>query len=239
MQDQLIPVVSRPVGSESIPTVNARELHTFLEVGKDFSNWIKDRIDSFSFVENQDFVCSPVLASEGRGGHNRKDYHLSLDMAKELSMVERNAKGKQARQYFIECERVAKSVPALPTDPMAILRLTFEALEKQQQELSEVKSDIQFIKDNVRLHAWQCKELQLAVNVKVNEFHKMTGVDYKQLYPGVWNKLKLKMQVNSYQSIPAVQFDNALAVVTAFTIRDMPDYVKAQALDLQGVDHES
>ncbi len=125
-------------------------------------------------------------------------------------------------------------VPALPTDPMAILKLTFEALEQSSKRIEAVETDIQFIKDNVRLHAWQCKELQLAVNVKVNDFHKQTGVDYKQLYPGVWNKLKLQMHVNSYQAIPAAKFEDALAVVQAFTIRDMPDYVRAQALDLQG-----
>ena len=100
------------VGEATIQTVNARDLHAFLEVGKDFSNWVKDRIDQYGFVENQDFVIdSPKLANQtSRGGDRRsKDYHLSLDMAKELSMVERNARGKQARQYFIECERRAKA----------------------------------------------------------------------------------------------------------------------------------
>jgi len=105
----LIPVFRANIGGVEVDAVNARDLHAFLEVGKDFSNWVKDRIDRFGFVENQDFVCSPILASKdqpaGRGGHNRLDYILTLDMAKELSMVERTPKGKQARQYFIEIER--------------------------------------------------------------------------------------------------------------------------------------
>ena len=107
--NELIQVAERQIGDGAIQTVNARELHAFLEVGKDFSNWMRDRIQQYGFVENQDFVCSPILASkkqDARGGHNRKEYHLSLDMAKELAMVERNDKGKQARQYFIECEFV-------------------------------------------------------------------------------------------------------------------------------------
>jgi len=74
-------------------------------VGKDFSTWIKHRIDAFEFAEGSDFVFSPVLGT-GNRGRPAKDYHLTLDMAKELSMVERNAKGKEARQYFIECERL-------------------------------------------------------------------------------------------------------------------------------------
>ncbi len=107
--NELISIGQGTVGNQQIQTVNARDLHSFLEVKKDFSNWIKDRIEKYGFTENQDYVCSPVLASEGRGGQNRIDYHLSLDMAKELSMVERNEKGKQARLYFLECERRAQS----------------------------------------------------------------------------------------------------------------------------------
>lgn len=120
----LVAINERIVGERTIQTVNARDLHAFLEVGKDFSNWIKDRIGQYDFTENQDFVCSPVLASEGRGGQNRIDYHITLDMAKELSMVERNEKGKQARQYFIECERKLKdpafSIPQTYADALQL-----------------------------------------------------------------------------------------------------------------------
>ena len=96
-------------GSTQVPTVSARQLHSFLEVGKVFGAWIQDRIGSFGFVEGQDFVIvegliSPNLARTS-GGRPAKEYYLSIDMAKELSMVERNEKGKQARRYFIECEK--------------------------------------------------------------------------------------------------------------------------------------
>lgn len=114
----LIPIAPSQIDGQQCNTVNARDLHTFLEIGKDFSTWIKDRIESFGFTENQDFVCSPILGSEGRGGHNRKEYHLTLDMAKELSMVERNDKGKEARLYFLACERQAKQITI---DPMTCL----------------------------------------------------------------------------------------------------------------------
>jgi phage anti-repressor protein len=129
----LIKIAKASVGSDTVQTVNARDLHIFLEVGRDFSNWIKERIDQYEFVEDQDFVCSPISASNGRGGHNRKDYHLTLDMAKELAMVERNEKGKQARQYFIECERAAKAAPAvakrLAVDPALSALRQAKALE--------------------------------------------------------------------------------------------------------------
>ncbi|OPB29498.1 antA/AntB antirepressor family protein [Bartonella sp. WD12.1] len=107
--NNLIEIKKQVIDQETVQTVNARELCAFLEVGKDFSTWITNRINQYEFVENQDFVCSPILGSKGRGGHNRKEYHLTLDMAKELSMVERNDKGRQARRYFIECEKKLNS----------------------------------------------------------------------------------------------------------------------------------
>jgi len=107
--NELIALNQSAINGEFQQTVNARELHAFLGSKQDFSTWIKNRIEQYDFVENQDFV----LASENseaslHGGHNRLDYFLSLDMAKELAMVERNEKGKQARQYFIECEKQLK-----------------------------------------------------------------------------------------------------------------------------------
>lgn len=87
------------------------------------NDWIRNRVEDFGFQENQDFITlTRLLVSGGK----RKDYYISLDMAKELAMVERNAKGKEARLYFIDCERIAKSktaVPALPSYPEALRQL--------------------------------------------------------------------------------------------------------------------
>lgn len=85
-----------------IQTVNARELHAFLKNRQDFSTWIKNRIADYDFVENQDFITAPQKYGTANGGYaTRKEYYITLDMAKELSMVERNEQGKQARRYFI------------------------------------------------------------------------------------------------------------------------------------------
>ncbi|EED0553413.1 phage antirepressor Ant [Escherichia coli] len=104
MTTQLIPVFEGTISNEPTLLVNARDLHGFLEVGKDFSNWIRARINEYGFVEHLDYILfSPNLAKTL--GRRRKDYHLTLDTAKELAMVERNEKGRQIRRYFIECER--------------------------------------------------------------------------------------------------------------------------------------
>lgn len=109
--NELIKIEPSHIGGEAIQTCNARDLHAFLEVKARFNDWIRNRIEDFGFQENQDFITlTRLLVSGGK----RKDYYLSLDMAKELATIERNAKGKEARRYFIQCERIAKQVTARP-----------------------------------------------------------------------------------------------------------------------------
>ena len=105
MNAQLIPVFNGTISNETALLVNARDLNTFLDVGKRFASWIVERIAEYGFVENQDFmIISQVREKIGRG-RPAKDYHLTLDTAKELALVERNEKGRQVRRYFIECEK--------------------------------------------------------------------------------------------------------------------------------------
>lgn len=95
--------------------VDARELHTRLQIGKDFSTWIKDRIANYGFQEDLDF--SPILGkSKGLFGRPAIEYHITLDMAKELCMLERSELGQQARRYFIRMEKEAlQARQSLPT----------------------------------------------------------------------------------------------------------------------------
>ncbi|CAM6972684.1 antA/AntB antirepressor family protein [Shigella sonnei] len=115
MTTQLIPVFEGTISNEPTLLVNARDLHGFLEVGKDFSNWIRARLNEYGFVENLDYILfSPNLAKTP--GRRRKDYHLTLDTAKELAMVERNEKGRQIRRYFIECEKKLRNIQPVQTE---------------------------------------------------------------------------------------------------------------------------
>lgn len=106
------------IGEATVQTTDARCLHAFLGIGKDFSSWIKGRIEQYSFVENVDFVIVYPAPQNGGAGNRgaRVEYTLTLDMAKELAMVERTPRGKEARQYYIECERRALAVPARPAE---------------------------------------------------------------------------------------------------------------------------
>jgi phage anti-repressor protein len=124
----LVPVFVGELKGRLQLLVNARDLHAFLIVGRDFSNWIKERLEEFGFVEGEDY--SPNLAKISEGpGRPRTEYHLSLDTAKELAMVERNEQGRKVRRYFIECER--RLLQAATVKPAALpdLEPLFEKLK--------------------------------------------------------------------------------------------------------------
>ena len=126
--NELIPLHQQTINSEMVQTVSARELHAFLDVKTKYYDWITKRIQDYGFRENDDYVCltekKVTQTSDGReGSANILTHYTTLDMAKELSMVERNDKGKQARKYFIECEKqlheqIASLTPT-PTPPVA------------------------------------------------------------------------------------------------------------------------
>ena len=117
--NQLIPLQSQTINGNAVETVSARELHGFLGVSSKFADWIKNRISEYDFVESQDFISfSKYLENGGRS----IEYYITLDMAKQLAMVERNDKGKQARRYFIECEKKLKSqIAPQPVQPIGEL----------------------------------------------------------------------------------------------------------------------
>ncbi|WP_323972267.1 antA/AntB antirepressor family protein [Aeromonas hydrophila] len=106
----ILPINEFLMAGKFIKTVNARELHTFLGVGRGFSTWVQDRIAEYGFIEGMDYTIVEALRSPNSGSTKArpqrvKEYLLALDMAKELSMVERNTEGRRARRYFIDCER--------------------------------------------------------------------------------------------------------------------------------------
>lgn len=101
---QLIKVSKNEQGQQ---VVSARDLWKFLDVNYDFSTWIKRRIEKYDFIENVDFTLVRGFPQNcGKlGGRPKEDYILSMDMAKELAMIENNSPGRAARRYFIQCEK--------------------------------------------------------------------------------------------------------------------------------------
>ncbi|EME5047779.1 antA/AntB antirepressor family protein [Campylobacter jejuni] len=135
MQTQIQIYNDKTIGAE-INSANAREIFQFLNSLQDYSNWIKNRISHYNFIENQDYIIELVYTK----GRPRKEYYITLDMAKELCMVENNEKGRQARRYFIECEKRLKNLEAEQMQKLAFHQsLGYKSQLKQQKEHYENK----------------------------------------------------------------------------------------------------
>lgn len=134
MTNSLITVFNGLIQNTSVQLANARDLHLFLEIKSGFDNWIKNRISDYGFIQDEDYI----IVHERTNGRPRKEYHITLDMGKELAMVERNEKGRQIRKYFIECERRANSQNQ--QQPLALpepeKKYTFEFTEYELEQLT-------------------------------------------------------------------------------------------------------
>ncbi|MDO9883299.1 antA/AntB antirepressor family protein, partial [Glaesserella parasuis] len=126
----LIPVFNGSIQNTQIQLCNARELHQFLESKRQYANWISERITDYGFIQDEDYI----IVHERTNGRPRKEYHITLDMGKELAMVERNEKGRQIRKYFIECERKANSQNEQQISPLTITPEQQRAIQEAVQQ---------------------------------------------------------------------------------------------------------
>jgi len=177
MNNTLIPVFESTINEELVQTVNARELHAFLESKQDFSTWIKARIDHYGFVENQDFTRFHRKMEANNA--TIIEYHISIDMAKEVSMVERNDKGKEARRYFIACEKKLNDISSLsPAELLVRQSQMLLSVEKEQRRQAE---EMKLLTDRQRI-----------TEVKIEDF--ANGAEHFSIT--AYNKLFRKNQIS-------------------------------------------
>ncbi|EAJ6128476.1 antA/AntB antirepressor family protein [Campylobacter jejuni] len=169
----------KTIGAE-INSANAREIFQFLNSEQEYANWIKNRISHYDFIENQDYIIELVYTK----GRPRKEYYVTLDMAKELCMVENNEKGRQARRYFIECEKRLKNLEQEKMQKLAFHQsLGYKSQLKQQKEKYENK--IKALKYDLE------KKKQLSFKRKLSEkelleLRKILAKDYDILCIKEW-----------------------------------------------------
>ncbi|MDN6883911.1 antA/AntB antirepressor family protein [Variovorax sp. CAN2819] len=146
-----IGINSRQIGDELTPTVNGRDLHRELGIGKDYTNWAKAQIKRGGFVENSDYV---VLAQKGvnlTGGRPSAEYHFTVEAGKHIGMLSGTTKGREVRKYFLECERRVKSA-AVPGVRDARTAALIEALVRQdtlEQEQVRQATELARLQENV------------------------------------------------------------------------------------------
>ena len=120
-------------GNERI-TLSARELHGFLGIGTEFAKWMQ-RMCEYGFSENQDYRVFVKNDDNSKGGRPSTDYEITLDMAKEIAMIQRSDRGKEVRQYFLELERRWNSPEAVMNRALEYSRKQVKALMEENKEL--------------------------------------------------------------------------------------------------------
>lgn len=119
------------------PTVSARDLHEALEVKSNFTTWF-NRMCEYGFREKIDFkTCFPKMESESHGGQNMIDHEISIDMAKQICMIQRSEKGKQYRQYFIDLEKAWNTPEQVMARALKLADRTIDTLKEENKKLIE------------------------------------------------------------------------------------------------------
>lgn len=183
LQDGIINIYEEINNKEKV--VDARELHEFLEVGRNFGAWMKARIDKYEFNQNEDYILT-VSQIGKRKNVIKYDYYLTMDMAKELAMVENNEKGRQVRKYFIETEKKYKKQMSQPPTTLEALYETLGKMVEQERKMKNIENKVVYLETEFN------KET-------VNEGYKST------------NNIARKLNLFSLKDKPHQRFVDAIA----------------------------
>lgn len=194
--------------------VSGRELHDFLEVSERYSTWF-ERMVKYGFEENVDFVGCKVFNTLAK--QELQDHALKLDMAKEISMIQRTAKGKEARQYFIQVEKEYKQQQQVPMTLDQQIAAIATGYGSVKEELVEMKDKVLDLTDRFGLPARQNKMLTKVRNYQVIMI--LGGKDSnayqnepfrKRVYRELWSDFIEFFEIDTYASLPLSRIDEAI-----------------------------
>ncbi len=147
--NEIVTLIKSVIGDEEVNAVSARELHKALELKKDFTDWAKQILPDF--IQDIDFI--EVHSKVNINNVKITEYYFSLDMAKQVAMLTRTAKGKEVRLYFIECEKQLKNqtrkLPQTYQEALRCLADEVDAHEETKLQLSHANQTIEEYKPKV------------------------------------------------------------------------------------------
>lgn len=199
--------------------VSGRDLHDFLEVKTPYKDWFP-RMVEYGFTENVDFIGLAQKCAKPTGGRPQQDHALTLDMAKEISMIQRTEKGKQARQYFIDVEKAYKEKYKLPQTPEEKLALTMQVTLRLDKRVGKLEKSIDEIQNKSEIDSDQRYKLWVARNKKAVK--ALGGKDsnaYKdkalsrKTFRALEHSLKKKFVISRYEDLKKENFDEAIETI--------------------------
>ena len=218
---ELIKIIER----EGRQLVSGRELHEFLEIGTKYKDWFR-RMVEYGFEEEIDFI----RVAQKRATNNLKnpvttvtDHAISIDMAKEISMIQRTEKGKAARQYFINCEKKLKEVKKL--SPMELMELQFKALKEQEEKIIQVENKVDKLEEDMPLFQIDCKEIQALVRKKgIEVLGGYRSIAYNnnslrgKVYSDIQHQIRREFGVVRYEAIKRSQLEMAKEIIINYKV---------------------
>ena len=218
---ELIKIIER----EGRQLVSGRELHEFLEIRTKYKDWFR-RMVEYGFEEEIDFI----RVAQKRATNNLKnpvttviDHAISIDMAKEISMIQRTEKGKIARQYFINCEKKLKEVKKL--SPMELMELQFKALKEQKEKIAQVENRVDKLEEDMPLFQIDCKEIQALVRKKgIEALGGYRSIAYNdnslrgKVYSDIQQQIIREFGVVRYEAIKRSQLEMAKEIIINYKV---------------------
>ena len=218
---ELIKIIER----EGRQLVSGRELHEFLEIKTKYKDWFP-RMVEYGFEEEIDFI----KVAQKRATNNLKnpvttviDHAISIDMAKEISMIQRTEKGKAARQYFINCEKKLKEVKKL--SPMELMELQFKALKEQEEKIIQVENKVDKLEEDMPLFQIDCKEIQALVRKKgIEVLGGYRTIAYNnnslrgKVYSDIQHQIRREFGVVRYEAIKRSQLEMAKEIIINYKV---------------------
>lgn len=213
---ELIKIIER----EGRQLVSGRELHEFLEIRTKYKDWFR-RMVEYGFEEEIDFI----RVAQKRATNNLKnpvttviDHAISIDMAKEISMIQRTEKGKIARQYFINCEKKLKTVKKL--SPMELMELQFKVLKEHKEKITQVENRVDKLEEDMPLLQIDCKEIQALVRKKgIEALGGYRSIAYNdnslrgKVYSDIQQQIRREFGVLRYEAIKRSQLEMAKEII--------------------------
>lgn len=197
--------------------VKGRELHEGLEVKERYNDWAK-RMIAYGFDENVDYfeVTEKTVTSHGRK-HDIKNHVMTLDMAKQIAMIQRSEIGKQIRQYFIAVENQYKQQK--PLTPLEQIQLLAQGTSELNERIETVESEITDIRENSKLEQGEYSAITRAVNDKVAQQRYALGLDRSdkqantELFRDINNEIKRVANVATRSQIRQKDFSNVMELI--------------------------
>lgn len=222
VEEGIIPIYENDAKEKLI---NARELHKELNNKRQFADWIKQRIDKYKFLENQDFVKLHNFVMVGNLKRPQIDYYLTIDMAKELCMVENNENGRKIRRYFIEVEKRYREIINTPTNIFDFMRLALNQIELNSKNIENLQLDVDDLKskNDVKIKSNYCLASDIAEQLNIYSENK---IPHSNLIGAIARQLGYKISYKHYYE------DNYIAVVKDISKNEYWQvYFKPQAVE--------